>query len=460
MKNKINKKLLNWVLSIDNNENAFAITYGAFSISKMDFKVFISDDEIEKFDIAVKIIQEKNNNISEDIYKNYYRYIQAHNHELFHYYQALTLPSFNIYQKLSKRKLEFEASIMLRYFEHGCSYILGRDKKILDILLSQSNFKLDNEEIKNFNNLFKKYKYYSELWSKKYQELSLFYIIEGMAHIMSIQLTDNSKNYLSETENKIEYNIAYDVFESHIDEQYFSTNIRIKHLIFLYICYFSCQTFNFPEDKELNKVPKLFYLLCSNINLYFKKFYQILKQYIKYSKDELTKLKYFKPLKQELKLANKDQIAQIYSFFDLVHTIKYDAERHYSTDLSFASNISNEFSDIFKYLKINLNDPLELAKLALFPSKMADLWEAYEKIQKSKIENMDFTNSQEITFYEFVEKCKKILDNKTSIIPCCEFHGIINNKAKILYCQTEGGFAYYIKELTGKNAFELFKIQE
>ena len=130
-KSKIDRELLDWVLSIEDDfEEIYATTHGSFAPDRMDFKIFISDEESEKFDIAEKILIE-NNGIApnDEVAHDYYKAVQTYNHELVHYYQALTLPAFMMYQKIYKRNTEFEAATMLRYFDYGFSYTLPKDKK-------------------------------------------------------------------------------------------------------------------------------------------------------------------------------------------------------------------------------------------------------------------------------------------------------------------------------------------
>lgn len=457
---KIDKSLLNWILSIDKEEQIFARAYGSFSVPRMDFNIFISAEETKKFDAAMQQMSKKSDTpVTDGTKKDFYRYIQAHNHELFHYYQAYALPAFNIYQKLSKINTEYEAIVMLRYFEEGNSYILGEDRNLFDAL-RKTNFSLLDNEIEDFNDFMKKYQFYQNQWKLEYQQLSLFYIIEGMAHIMSTQHTEESKNYLPETDNIVEYNIAYEIFSSHVNDQYKYIDIRIKHLVFLYICYFSCQIYSVPEDEDQFKTHKMFYTLCANLNSYFETFYDLLDKYSEYTDSQLRQIQSINIEELGMSLVNKNQLIQIYSFFDLVSTIKKDAEAEYDFNSFLTLNTANEIIEIFSSLNINITDYFQLAKLALFPVKMGDLWEIYAKIQKTKIDNKSFNVKDENGFYELIHNCKKLLNEKISFLPCCEEHGLVNNKATILYCENEGGTAYFLKELIQRDAFDLFKIQE
>ncbi len=457
---QIDKALLDWVLSFDESDKLNAEKYGDFSLSRMDISVFVSDEEVERFDTAEKLMLE-NNGIapSEEINQDYYRYIQAHNHELFHYYQALTLPAFQIYQRLSKGKLEHEADTMFRFFEEGNHFVLGKHRGVLEAM-NQPDFYTPEDVEKNFNEIISKYKFYAQQWYSEFHGLSLFHIIEGMAHIFSVQLTDTAQNYLPSLEDSPDYHIAYDIFNSYINDEFQFLDVRTKHLTFLYICYFSCQIYDHIEDEVLERPSRLFHLLCSRLNLYFKSFLKLHERYEKYSENELRELNQFDINDESLKTASKTQISQIYAFFELIPCIEQDAEKYYRKIPQDTLKNSSEFLFILGNLDIDLKNPFQLANFSMFPTVWADFWEVYDTIQQTKIANNDFNVSEESAFYEFMNKCKKLLSNKPHFISCCEEHGSINNKLELLYCKNEGSFAYYLKVFTQRETTDLFKILE
>jgi len=462
MNNQIDKKLLDWILSIDDLDEVYAQNYGSFSLERMNFHIFFSDEEFDKFDEAEKHMIE-NNGIAQtaEIAYNFFKPVQAYNHELVHYYQALCLPAFNMYQKTTKRLIEFEAATLLRYFEQGHSYTLTKNKKILEAL-ENPQFEMPLNDQLNFNKLLKNYKFFKEQWTSKYKNISLFYIIEGMAHIMSIQLTPYSSNYLFETDDKIEYNIAYDTFISYINEEYKDIDIRIKHLIFLYICYFSCHTYSTPKDEISEKSSRLFYTLTSKINLYLEIFINTLERYAEFSKDELIKLNQYQISDEDIQITNKNQLCNIYALFEIIPIMELDAKEFYPLDVFNTLETPSKYFEILKKdLNIDLLSIYQLANFNIFPVKIADMWEAYNKIQELKIDDDNkFDNTDESSFYELILSCKKLLDKKYIPIPCCKEHQSISNKLEVLHCKNEGGFAYYMKELTNREAIELFKVLE
>lgn len=456
-KSKIDRELLDWVLSIEDDfEEVYASTHGSFSFDSMDFKIFLSDEECEKFDKAEKIL-EANNGIApnDEVAYDYYKPVQTYNHELVHYYQALILPAFIMYQKVYKRNTEFEAATMLRYFEYGFSYTLPKDKKVFSAL-DNPDFQLPDEEVINFNKLEKNYKFFRQQWKSKYKNISLFYIIEGMAHIMSIQLTPYSKNFLYNMDDNIDYNIAYDVFHSYINEQNQNMEIRVKHLIFLYVSYFSCQVYSLPEDEVLEKSSRVFYTLSSRVNLYIDTFIDLVERYAKYSESELKELNRFDINQEDIYKSNKNQLANIYALFELIPIIEQDAKAFYNPNIRISEELPREYFDVFNELNIDLTNIYQLANFALFPVRMADLWEAYERLQTVRVGNNRFTVADESAFYDFMGNCKKILSFRPFLIPCCEEHGAVE-KIKLSYCKNEDSFVYHLKELTQKEISELFK---
>jgi len=458
MNEKKKKALLKWILDFEENSHIFAEKYGSFSLARMDFNVFISDDEIEKFNEAEKLITENNGVApSQEVEANYYRYIQAHNHELVHYYQALTLPAFQIYQKITKNLTEQEASIMLRYFENGYSYLIGENKTVLDAL-ENPNFGLSNSDEEKFYEVVNRYKFFVKQWKAEYKGISLFHIIEGMAHIMSMQLTPNTTNYLSGTENNPIYNMAYDVFLSYIDKKFANIDVRISHMTFLYICFFSCYIYSLPNDEIIDKTSRLFHFLSSRTNYYYSSLYELIDKYVNYSEKQLRQLDKFSIQEKDIENASKEQLAYIYSFYEIISIIEQDAKKYYDSKISISN--PEKFIEVLNSLNIDLYSKYQLANFAIFPARMADIWEAYEIIQKIEIEEGKFDVAGESGFFELIDNCKNILKANVSTIACCSEHGNVNNKLEVLYCENEGGLAFYLKELTGRKALDLFKIEE
>jgi hypothetical protein len=111
-------------------------------------------------------------------------------------------------------------------------------------------------------------------------------------------------------------------------------------------------------------------------------------------------------------------------------------------------------------LGIDLSSKFQLANFALFPVRMADMWEAYDIMQELALGENKFKNEDESAFYEFIANCRNLLSNKYISIFCCEEHGKINNKLKILHCKNEGSFAYSLRELINREPTDIFKIME
>jgi len=310
----------------------------------------------------------------------------------------------------------------------------------------------------NFNELHGKYKFYRDCWYLQYEGVSLLHIVEGMAHIFSMQVTDEAKNYLPDLEGNEEYYIAFDVFNSYIGGEFKNLNIRVKYLLFLYVCYFSCQTFDSLGDEVLAKPSRLFHFLCSRLNYYLEAYYKFLDRYARYSEDELKQLNRFEIDDESLEFANKEQLANIYAFFELIPCLQADSEKHYEHATS-SLKLSEEIKGIFATLDVDLGSIFQLAIFSIFPFKWADLFDAYNKVQQSSFDGNEFETSDEIAFYEFVENCKNILNESVSDIFCCEEHGVAD-KRDALMCPNEGGLGYYLERMTGRSPSELFKQQE
>lgn len=155
----------------------------------------------------------------------------------------------------------------------------------------------------------------------------------------------------------------------------------------------------------------------------------------------------------------KYQIKISYALFELISIIEQDAKNFYNPSIEKAINISNEcMKHITQRLNINFLSIYQLANFSLFPVRMADMWEAYIEIQKQKIKNNKFTNTDESVFYEFILNCKKILANKSFSVMCCEEHKTQNNMYEILYCKNQNSIAYYLRKLTKREPIDLFKI--
>lgn len=452
---KINKDLLKRVIATDKSNEIYAEVYGSFSLERLDISIYLSEEDTEKFDVAEKIMLE-NNGIapSEEVYTDYYRYIQAHNHELFHFYQSLSLPALHIFQKLKKRKLEFETVTMLRFFEQGNSYSMKKDSSLL-APLHQDKIEISDESAKNFNTFGEKYEFYSNQFHATYDGVSLFHIIEGMAHVFSIQLTDTAKSYLPKLENNSDYHIAYDTFYSYVDSLNQGIDSRFKNLLFLYICYYSCQVYDQLKSETTEIPSRLFHTLCSRANLYIDGFYTLLERYKKYSESELRQLNQFEVNDELLKLANQEQIAQIYTFFELIPCIEQDAKKFYISEPKDILEPRKEWLSILESLNIDVKDPYLLVNLSIFPLVLADFWEAYDKITNTRVENNEFTTGLEQGFYSFIDNCRNFLNYKEVL--CCEKHGLVKNKEKALHCESPEGVAYLLKELTGRQAIDLFR---
>lgn len=214
---------------------------GEFFLEGMDIRINISDTDLSAVEYSQKLLIEiKDNPQLESTYSSkticdakemYASFMQAHNHELAHLYQVLALPAFQLIWVTRYNLLRFEAVVMLRYFEENGVYIAGKHKGILQILTE--NKQLQKEFGDKFNEFYTPYKNYLVDYKKKHDGISLFYIIESMAHVISLQLSEEPEADALNIGTSEEYSKAFLFFESKIEGDNIET--RWKYLLFVYI---------------------------------------------------------------------------------------------------------------------------------------------------------------------------------------------------------------------------------
>lgn len=113
------------------------IIYGRFDDALMEFEVFVSEEDLSLVEKGISLLSMDLEQISfsseeRELADAAWCYIQAYNHELFHFYQVLSLPSFRMRHILKRNMLKFEAATMLKFFEQGGSYSVGEDDSIMN----------------------------------------------------------------------------------------------------------------------------------------------------------------------------------------------------------------------------------------------------------------------------------------------------------------------------------------
>ncbi|WP_143821151.1 hypothetical protein [Motiliproteus sp. MSK22-1] len=433
--------------------------HGSFDIALMEIKIYVSNEELEKIEKGLDLWSSstnKNNfSLEEKELLDYsWRYMQTYNHELCHFYQVLSFPTARMRHILKKRSLQFESATMLRYFEQGGSYIIGVDKRAL-MAINKDNFSIPNNELENLKQLEQQCISHEKEWYSEFRGISLFQIVESMAHILSIQLSEEQCNYVPELENEPLYNTPYNLFLKNIDQE--GLNDRWKFLLFIYICFFSCQTLNHSNDGDHVLPSKIFHTLISRADLYLNALTTLIKRYERYSRDELIQLIRFGITKEDLAEATTGQIASIYGFFELIPCIQQDSEKLCIEEKNVNDQFIDSICSFFNDNGFDISDYNLLAHLAIFPYKYGNFSDVYKKLIDSNKQDTRFTIGNEIYFYRFTRNCNSLLNRRFPAIECCEKHGSVVGHEKILSCTSEEGLASILEKLTGKTAAELFK---
>lgn len=461
----INTKLLNRVLNYQDYNNSLYVKtdkiLGEFFLEGMETRLHYSDQMLDKIEKAEDILfthQTENQAYPEHIIKEakyiYFSFLQAHNHELFHFYQVLSLPAFQVMMSVRKRYIEIETVVMMKHFEAGKSFRLGEHVRILDIVETRE-FELDKELAKQINEINEKYDFYVGGWQEEIDGISLFYIIESMAHIMSLQLSETPQLDRLSIEESLEYLSAYKVFLKYLDMPEF--DIRFKYLLFIYICYFSCQVINRPEDADSLAPVRIFHSLCSRLRYYVEAWKKLFNRYERYSKEELFELLDFGITKPDIENQSESKIGSILAFFELIPLIKDEADKMSQSDFSPKFDFIDKIKKLVRQDNVIPSNIYEIAHMAIFPAKFVNIRYAYDRLENNVFDGQEFKFSNETNFYRFIVNCKKLLSCCCSV-PCCEEHGEHENIREILSCKNDGGFAFYSEQLLKRPAIKLFEM--
>ncbi len=435
---------------------------GEFFLEGLDIRISISDTELDevlaaqKMLTAIKTGEEQTNYSTEEIEQArliYTTFMQAHNHELAHLYQVLALPAFQMVWATRYNLLRFEAAVMLKHFEQG-GYFQGETHyKILQVL-DDGKPALIDEFAPQFNEFANPYKMYISDYRKQYEGISLFYIIEAMAHIISLQLSDTPEEDILELAVSEEYSAAFLRFDSYLHKV--EVDLRWKYLVFLYICYFSCRHFNTDVTHPINTAVSSFLSLCSKARFYIETLAKLYQRYERYSLSELKALNQWSLTDAELNFANKKQLAGIYALFELIAILEEQAFPENVPQKSLTVNALADFFTVSDAKGIDWEDKFTLARMLIFPANFVWTREIYDEVMGLVGTDKEYTYAQEALFYRFIMDCKHLLQPSHQVA-CCDEHGMRDQRKKVLRCKNEGGFAFFLNALTDKPAYELFR---
>lgn len=435
---------------------------GEFFLEGLDIRISISDSELDEvlaaqeMLTAIKTGEEQADYSLEEIEKAkliHATFMQAHNHELAHLYQVLALPAFQMVWATRYNLLRFEAAVMLKHFEQGGYFQGETHRKILQVLDGDKPA-LVNEFAHQFNEFANPYKMYITGYREQYEGISLFYIIEAMAHIISLQLSDAPEEDILKLAVSEEYSAAFIRFDGYLHGV--EVDLRWKYLVFLYICYFSCHHFNTDVKHPINTAVSSFLSLCSKAKFYIETLAKLYKRYEGYSLLELKELNQWPLTDEELGFANQKQLAGIYALFELIDILE---EQAFPSEVHQKSLTVNSLADFFTASDtkgIDWSDKYTLARMLIFPANFVWTRDIYDEVMGLVGTDKEFTYAQEAVFYRFIMDCKHLLQPSHQV-SCCQEHGMRDQRKKILRCKNEGGLAFYLNALTNKPAYELFK---
>jgi len=430
-----------------------------FFLQGLEIRLHISDQEMEEILAAQEALSDhragrKTLDVdslarAQDLYLPF---MQAHNHELVHLLQVLCMPAFQVVWVSRTSFFSYEAAVMLRYFEQGGSYEIGHHKKLIDALLDGDFAKLADQD-DEAQGIASAYDSYDDYWRAEFQGISLFHLVEGMAHYASKQLADDeTEDYLG-IENNPDYTVAFDYFRVYIEEEEISA--RLSYLLFIFLCYFSCQHFDAKGSADGLTPARRFVWLCKRAHQYLLALTELNARYERYDKGELLELRRWGITTKDVEQATEDQIRLLFAFFELLEIIDEDCNSGKG-----ASTVNTDQLEDFRKESLNLNidwnNKYTIARFLIFPANFVDVRILYDNVLDSNVGENEYTYADQASFWRFISNCRGLL-NAQNDIPCCEKHGMVNPNQALLSCKEEGGFAYYLTELTGRRATDLFR---
>lgn len=435
---------------------------GEFFLEGLDIRIDISDSELDDVQAAQKMliaIKRKKLKLDyslteiEDARRILAAFMQAHNHELAHLYQVLALPAFQMVWSTQYNLLRFEAAVMLRHFEQGGHFHGETHRKILQVL-KDGHPELVSEFAQQFNNFRNPYEMHISDFRKTYEGISLFYIIESMAHIISLQLSDTPEDDILNLAVAKEYSIAFEHFDSQLSD--INVELRWKYLVFLYICYFSCHHFNIAVEHPVNTTVSSFFSLCSKAGFFMEMLAEAHQRYEAHPLEELREMNRWPLSNEELVIANQKKLASIYALFELIDAMEGHAFPDEVPKKTLTVEALSDFFAASDAKGYDWSDKYTLARMLIFPANFFWVRDIYDDAMEKVGTGKEFTYAQEAEFYRFIMNCKNLLQPSYDVL-CCEQHGLVNQRKNVLRCRNDDGLASHLKQLTSKAAYDLFR---
>lgn len=224
----------------------------------------------------------------------------------------------------------------------------------------------------------------------------------------------------------------------------------------MYVCYFSCHHFNTDVKQIEDGAVSVFLNLCSKARFFVETLAKLYQRYEQYSLAELKHLNQWPLTDEELGFANQKQLAGIYALFELIDILEEQAFSKDTPKATLKVNGLEDFSSVSTDMGIDWSDKFTLARMLIFPANFVWTREIYDEVMGLTGTDKEFTYAQEADFYRFITGCKYLLDPSRDV-PCCEEHGMRDQRKKVLRCKNQGSLAFYLEALTNEPAHKLFK---
>lgn len=423
---------------------------GTFSPETLEIRILISDIEIDHVIAAQKLLleQQAGNVDSEEDLENARRttskFMQTHNHELAHFYQVLALPTFQLIWSSRFNWFKLETVALLKAFDENRRIDLNEHRSVKSLLTDRDRTASTD--------LYKAFELYQYVYRHQTKGISVEALIEGMAHCISLQLSETPDEDSLSIENNPIYTVAFAHLTTSLAGIVIET--RWKLLLFAYYCYFSLHSK--PRDKQSAGNPvQVFLNFCARAPQHAKALKDYHAIFAKMDPDDLsTKLaQWF--IEGELSQATHLQKASVYSFFKLISSLKSEAETWGIEVIDIEIEDLTRHKALCEERGLHWSNEFLLARMLIIPSNFVWVREVYDDIQDRHAGDVSFNFSEQARFYEFIKNCRQVFIKDS--IECCERHGVVEDLRKAFTCKEPGGFAYTFEKLTGRQLREVFE---
>lgn len=447
-------------------EKLFAATLenisGSLSFEGLDIRIGVTNEELDELSRAQNILAAHRLGRSladidlEKTRKFYASFMQAHNHELAHFYQVLALPNMQLVWGTRLNWTRTEIKTMVSYFRRGYFYRVGKDRKILDIIPHQDRGKTSRSDERE-NKTYEYFSFYQKSYYGEYKGLSFHHLMEGMAHVISLHLDNTGLHDALGLEEHGDYTLAYRYFLSSFESQAYSK--RENYLFFVFICFFVGQFYGTPQKENPFLVMEIFFFACSRMPNYVCAYEKLRERYKRYSREELIELRRWKIQVDEVKHSDRSQIIRIYSFFELLEVIKGELTSKIGIPTRPEIEALSDFVTVSEELSIFWDKPETLAKLLIFPSNYVKIREVYDAIKDTRLSNKTYQHENDVLMYDYIGGCKNLL-NAAQDTYCCNDHGVRSSQEPLLYCENPDSFASITRQLFQKEPKALFRFPQ